>query len=323
MFLKCLVLKKSSARSKGILCLRLNGSVEPFPRDFIKNLKNRWYLLWFSTTSTTLKDIPYHDLIDIFLTWEDVSSELARSGRKDYVMANLPAETAEPLDDLFYPIDVPALDIDLLYIARFCSFKRYDIALKCAEYLLQRQPTFNVVFLQSRGSDAAARDYVLSERKRLRIESRLAIMHVPQRTVNSYLNRAKLSLFTSDDEGACRAVLQSLLCERPILCYRNTRAQTRLLYDERYFYFYNEQTQESVGRSALDILMQRRFVNIGARHFLLGERGVAFYDLEEWHYKVLEKAQVLYQRDQQPFAVEDILPIRSTERLYQLFEVIK
>jgi glycosyltransferase involved in cell wall biosynthesis len=284
-----------------------NGG-EPYPREVIIALKRDWHFFWYSSWSYSLARIPYHDLIDLFVVWDDIANEIKASGRTDCIIVRGGSEIYQRHDLLFFPVQDTPIDIDLLYIARFIKAKRYDIATRCVRYLVERKRDLRAVFLVGPASEPGARAWVLEQRKRFGLEKNLRITSVPLRRVNSFLNRARISLFTSDDEGLCRAVLQTLLAERPLLCYSGTRAQIRMLYDDRYFRYYDAQTEESVGKAAWSLLESKAESNAGARRYVLGEKNIRFYDLREWQSIVLAAAAPLYLREGQILDPRDIVP---------------
>jgi glycosyltransferase involved in cell wall biosynthesis len=272
------------------------------------SLKRDWHFFWFSSWKCALKEIPYHDLIDVFVVWDDLIREIEMTKRTDCVVVRGGCETFEQHDSLFYPIPSAHRDVDIIYIARFIRPKRPDVALKCVRYVTQRRPSCRTLFLESKASDPEMRKWVRDEIVRLGLSDNVSIRSVPLAEVNSCLNRARVSLFTSDEEGVCRAVLQSLLAERPLLCYRNTQALTRHFYDERYFHFYDYQDEEYVGRAALELLTGPNTTNPGARQYVLGEKGLKFYDLAGWQADVLRAAEPIYLREGQELDPNDILP---------------
>ena len=138
MWLNTMIFKQPSPESKGIACLRCTG--ERYPRQLIEALKDDFYLFWFSAWAHRLDAIPYHDLIDCFVGWEDIEEQLLDSGREDYVFVRGGSETYEPHDRRFYSIGIEP-DVDLVYIAKFETYKRYDVALECCRYLAERKPT--------------------------------------------------------------------------------------------------------------------------------------------------------------------------------------
>jgi len=308
------ILKHPSASSKGLVCLRLDRPGESYPREVIAQLKSHWHFFWFSVWNTRHERIAYHDLIDIFVTWDEHAEEIRKSGRTDCIVLRGGSETYERHDKLFYPIPDTQCDIDLLYVARFTPLKRADMALSCVHFVAQRKPDCRAVFLESLGSDLATRKWIREQRKALGLENNLQLMSVPLEEVNSYMNRAHLSLFTSDEEGLCRATLQTLLAERLLLCHKHTRALTRNIFDDRYFHYYEQQTAESVGNAAWDILKQPAASNSGARDYLLKERGFVFYDLPEWQEKIIAAAAPLYERDGQHLDRRDIVPVNDGTR---------
>jgi hypothetical protein len=153
------------------------------------------------------------------------------------------------------------------------------------------------------------RRFVREQRKNLRLEENLRIASVGPDLVNDYINRARLSLFTSDVEGLCRSVLQTLLAERWVLCYRHTRALTRLIFDKRYFRFYDHQTEDSIGETAWQFLQEPHRLNRGARDYLLKERQFVFHDLAGWQEQILAAAVPLSERDGQHMDRADVVPI--------------
>lgn len=321
----CFKLKQPSNGSKGIACLRFGGlNGEPYPRDLILALKRDWYFFWFSSWNYRLSEIPYHDLIDIFVVWDDLLEELQQTGRTDCILLRGGCETFEPHDRIFHPIAGLRRDIDLLYIARFITSKRCDIALGCVHYLAERIPGLRAVFLESGDSEPETRAWVRDEVARLGLGETLVIATVPISMVNALLNRARLTLFTSDREGICRAVLQSLLTERPILCYRHTEALTRLFFDDRYFHYYDRQSETSVGTAALDILTGTVGRNTGARRYVLEEKQVQFRDLRSWQADVLHAANSLFIRDGQRLRWEDCVSDRelNLSSAWKTFQVI-
>jgi len=308
------ILKRPSANSKGLVCLRLDRPGEPYPREMIAALKRDWHFFWFSVWNTRHERIAYHDLIDIFDTWDEHAEDIRKSGRTDCIVLRGGSETYERHDELFYPIPDTKCDIDLLYVARFTPLKRTDMALACVHFVAQRKPDCRAVFLESLGSDLATRKWVREQIKSLGLENNLQLMSIPLQAVNSYMNRTRLSLFTSDEEGLCRATLQTLLAERPLLCHKHTRALTRNIFDDRYFYYYEEQTEESIGNAAWDILNRPTASNRGARDYLLKEKGFVFYDLPEWQEKIIAAAAPLYARDGQRLDRGDIVSASDATR---------
>lgn len=321
----CFVLKHSSPKSKGLACLRFEGYPgEVYPRDLILSLKQEWYFFWFSSWNYTLKEIPYYDLIDIFVAWDNLAAEIQESGLTNSIVVRGGSETYEPHHLLFYPIVGLDRNIDVLYIARFLQEKRCDIAMGCVKYLFERNPNVKAVFLESFASSPEMRDWVFRERRRLGLERNLVVGRVPLRNVNTILNRARLSLFTSDEEGMCRAVLQSLLAERPLLCYRNTRSLIRLLYDNRFFNFYDIQTAENAGEVAWRLLSQGSTCdNLGARQYVLDEKKITFHDLVDWKSEILAAAEALYTRDGQRLDSADIVPVSQITNsfFWQTFQI--
>jgi hypothetical protein len=162
--------------------------------------------------------------------------------------------------------------------------------------------------------------WVQAERTRHGLSDNLEIRTVPLADVNAFLNRSRLSLFTSDEEGMCRAVIQTLLAERPILCYRGSKAITRIIYDNRYFNFYSDQTERSVGEAADYVLTHCPPHNTGARDYILAEKGMKFFDLAGWRDEVLSAAAALYARDGQQIETRDIVPLEELH-LWQPFEM--
>ncbi len=310
--IECFKLKRPSKNSKGIACLRFGGNGgEPYPRELIVALKEQWHFFWFSSWKYSLTEIPYHDLIDIFVVWDDLAEEIRQSRRTDCVIVRGGCETFEQHDRIFFPAPAPQHDIDLLYIARFIAAKRCDMALKCVHYLAERMPNVRAVFLESGDSEPETSAWIKEEVVRLGLQTRIMITTVPIGVVNVLLNRARLTLFTSDLEGLCRAVLQSLLAERPILCYRNTKALTRVLFDDRYFHYYDEQTDASIGAAALEILSQTAKGNACARRYVLHEKQMKFLDLREWQSQILHASLPLYSRDGQYMKWEDCVSGRD------------
>lgn len=121
----------------------------------------------------------------------------------------------------------------------------------------------------------------------------------------------------------CRAVLQSLLAERPLLCYRKTRSLVRSLYNERYFNFYEEQTGEAAGIAALHMLESGIVQNPGARNYLLGEKRIQFYESVDWRDKVLAASKILYDHDGQIFEPKDVVPLHAARSsFWRVFELI-
>ena len=324
MQLRCFTLKHPSPGSKGLACLRFEGYPgEPYPYEAIKSLKRDWYFFWFSSWNYSLKQLPYNDLIDLFVAWDGLTDEIKAAGRTDCVFVRGGCETAEPHDTLFFPTADAQLEIDLLYVARFISAKRCDVALKCASYICERKPGARIVFLESPASEPHTRLWLLKERADLGLENNVLLTSVPLQVVNSFLNRARISLFTSDEEGMCRAVLQSLLAERPLLCYRHTNALTQTLHDDRFFNFYEEQTGESAGRAALALLEQDIWQNRGARRYLLEERKIKFHSGVEWRHELFAAAEHLYARDGQRLEPRDIVPLEvATTQFWQPFELL-
>jgi glycosyltransferase involved in cell wall biosynthesis len=306
------LLKRSSPGSKGLVCLRFEGKRgETYPRDLLLHLKRQWYFFWFSSWNHTLRDIPYADLIDIFVGWDELLREIRMKKRTDCVLLRGGCETFERHDSLFFPLEKTERDIDIIYIARFIRYKRCDIAIKCVQYLVERNPSCRALFLESVASEPDVHDWVHNERAQLGLERNLTISTVPIAAVNSYLNRARLSLFTSDEEGICRAVLQSLLAERPLLCFRHTKALTRQFFDDRYFNYYDYQTEQSVGGAAYTLLAQAPDCNSGSREYLLRERSLKFYNLVEWQANICRAAEPLYARDGQELNWADVVPPRD------------
>jgi glycosyltransferase involved in cell wall biosynthesis len=235
------------------------------------------------------------------------------------------SETYEPRNKFFFPKVEAVRDIDIVYIARFVNFKRYDIALKCVNYVKRHKPDCRAIFLEPGYSDAGASEWVAAEKIRLGLDNNLIITRGGWRKVNRILNRSRISLFTSDNEGMCRAVLESLLAERPVLCYRQTRAVIRLIYDSRYFHYYDEQTEESVGEAAWKLLQSGAETNQGARKYILKEKAMKFHDLIGWQSEVLNAARVLYARDGQRLEPNDIVPwneLSQDNRFWKEFELI-
>jgi glycosyltransferase involved in cell wall biosynthesis len=314
------ILKHPSPGSKGLACLRFpTQSYKQYSREAIESLKREWYFFWFSTWHTPLQNLAFQDLIDIFVVWDDLAAEIAAMRRGDCVVIRGGCETSVRYDLFFYPIPKQTQSIDLLYVARYVPQKRYDIAFQCVQYVTERMPNCKAVFLESPGSEPEAREWILKERARLGLEKNILVGSVEENVVNSFLNRARLCLFTSDEEGMCRSVLQTLLAERPLLCYRNTRAITRSIYDDRYFHFYNEQTRESIGEAAWSILSNDRSQsNRGSRSYLLHEKGIHFRTFSEWRHEILTAAESLYARDGQELKKEDLVPT-SQLRYHQLW----
>jgi len=308
MRIRSFILKRSSHESKGLACLRFEGyGGGPYPRDIILALKRNWHFFWFSSWNYRLQEIPYHDLIDLFVTREDLASEIQASGRTNCIVVPGGGESFERHDLLFYPTP-QLLDIDLLYIARFIHPKRGDIALQCLRYLADRIPNCRAVFLESLASDPATSKSIRQGRLRLGLENNLEIKSVRLQEVNLFLNRSRMSLFTSDDEGLCRAFLQSLLAERPMLCYRNTKSSTRLFYDNRYCHYYEHQTGKCAGEAAYRLYQQNVLKNPGARDYILKEKGFKFYDLAGWQSHILAASVPLYENDKQRLNPNDIVP---------------
>lgn len=322
--MRCLTLKTPSRNSKGLACLRFEGYPgERYPREMILSLKRDWYFFWFSSWNYTLKDIPYHDCIDIFIAWDDLLEEIKRCGRRDCILVRGGCETAQRHDLLFCPRRIVESDVDLLYIARFIKEKRCDIALECVRHLAHHIPGVQAVFLESLNSDVAVREWVFRQRELWGLENNLTIQSVPLEHVNTLLNRAKISLFTSDEEGLCRAVVQSLLAERPVLCYRYTRALTRSLYNDKYFYYYHEQRGESCARAAIELFNMGVISNTGARQYVLNEKGIVFLDEVEWREQVLSAAECLYARDGQKLERKDLVPFDvARSQFWRPFEFV-
>lgn len=323
MRMNAFVLKRPSPNSKGLACLRFEGQVgEPYPRDTLLTLKRDWHFFWFSSWNYRLKDIPYNDLIDLFIVWDDLAAEIRSSGRSDCIVLLGGCETAERHDLLFFPIQATRCDVDVLYVARFAEAKRCDVALKCVHYLAERRADVRAVFLESPASEPCSKEWATREIERLGLGNNLLLTTVPLSAVNSFLNRARISLFTSDDEGVCRAVLQSLLAERPLLCYRNTRALTRSLYDHRFFHYYDEQTEDSVGRAAWNLLESGITSNPGAREYVLDERKLVFEDFAKRQETILAASEGLYSRDGQKLEPKDVIPpdvcVRQAWRTFEL-----
>jgi glycosyltransferase involved in cell wall biosynthesis len=309
------VLKHPSPGSKGLLCLRMERNAEPYSREMMIELKRYWHFFWFSVWNTPHHKIAYHDLIDIFLTWDEHAAEIHATGRTNAIIVRGGSETYERHDLLFHPLPGIERDIDLLYVARFTPYKRADMALSCVNFVARHNPSCRAVFLESFASDPAMRSSLRQQRKALGLEANLQFTTVPLDHVNVYMNRARLCLFTSDEEGLCRATLQTLLAERPLLAYRNTRALTRHLYDDRFFHFYDRQTEESIGQAAWDYLSQPESSNPGARDYLLKERKFVFHDLADWQEQILAAAAPLYTRDGQTLDRRDVVPIDDGTRL--------
>lgn len=309
------ILKRSSPNSKGIACLRFDRAIEPYPRELIRSLKRNWHFLWFTGWKRALHEIPYHDLIDIFVVWDDLVEELAQSGRTDYVVIRGGSETYQRHDLHFHPLTDVKRDIDLLYIARFTASKRPDVALGCVNYVKERNPHCKAIFLESHGSQLQVRQALHDQIIALGLQDNLRILSVPLQEVNSYMNRARLSLFTSDVEGMCRAVIQTLLAERPLLCYAKTKALTRILFDDRYFRFYEEQTSASIGAAAWTILQSGWDLNTGARNYVLKEKKFVFHDIAEWRNLILHAAEPLFLRDGQSLDWNDVVPVNDATPL--------
>jgi glycosyltransferase involved in cell wall biosynthesis len=322
MTIKCFALKRPSINSKGIACLRFNGcDEEKYSRTLLTQLKREWHFFWFSSWRCRLKDIPYQDLIDIWVVWDDLIRELAASRASTHVAIRGGCETAERHDLLAHPLQGIEPEIDILYIARFFPQKRPDVAVQCVRYIADRYPSVRAVFLESPASDYAVRMQVVSQIKKYGLESNVTIKTVPVAQVNWYLNRSRLSLFTSDIEGICRAVLQSLLAERPLLCYRYTEAITRELYDDRYFHYYDEQTANAIGAAACKVL-EKAATNPGARNYVLAEKRIRFHNVAEWQAEILEAARPLYLRDGQCIESNDIVAeseLRRPSHFWQEF----
>jgi glycosyltransferase involved in cell wall biosynthesis len=303
------ILKNPSPRSKGMLCLRIEKNAEIYPRELLLELKQHWHFFWFSAWNTPYSEIAYRDLIDIFVTWDDHAEEIRSSGRTDYIIVRGGSETFEQHNLLFYPDPDVERDVDLLYVARFTSSKRPDMAMACVDYIAKRNPACKAVFLESFASDLPLRTKMRQQCRSLGLEANLHFATVPMTEVNAYMNRSKLCLFTSDEEGLCRATVQALLAERPLLAYRHTRALTRHLYDQRFFHFYDEQTAESIGQAAWKCVSRNQQRNDGARDYLLKEKGFVFYDLAGWQENLLQAAAPLYARDGEQIDREDLIPI--------------
>lgn len=319
------ILKRSSARSKGLVCLRFNNSKGPYPKEQIKALKRDWHFFYYSWWAVPLAMTPYHDLIDMFIVWDDLINEIRASGRTDCVIIRGGSETYEPHDKYFSPKLNVKRDIDMVHVARFADFKRNDIALKCVNFVKRYKPDCRAVFLEPIYSDLDVREMIKTQISSLGLESNVIIDSGDWSKVNDILNRSRISLFTSDEEGLCRSVIESLLAERPLLCYRGTRALTRLLYNDRYFNFYDEQTEESVGAAAWKLLRSGVKRNYGARKYILEERAMRFYDLAGWCAEVLTAAQALYDRDGQRLEPADIVSVdelSQNNRFWDNFELI-
>ena len=291
-------------------CLRFNNSIGPYPKEQIQVLKRDWFFFYFSYWAVPLTDIAYHDLIDIFVVWDDLIDEIKASGRTDCVVIRGGSETYEPRDRFFFPRKQIKRDIDIVHIARFINFKRNDIALKCVNYLKRHKPDCKAIFLEPAWySDSQARENIKAERTLLGLEGNVIIDTGDWKKVNRILNRSRVSLFTSDKEGMCRAVIESLLAERPLLCYRGTHALTRLLFDDRFFRYYDEQNEESVGKAAWELLQSGVKRNHGARKYILEEKAMRFHNLAGWQAEVLNAAKVLYARVGQSLEPADIVPV--------------
>jgi glycosyltransferase involved in cell wall biosynthesis len=210
---------------------------------------------------------------------------------------------------MFHPIPAIERDIDLLYVARFTSRKRPDMALACVRFVAERNPATRSVFLESYASESALRTQIRQLAKDAGLTANLEFRTVLTDQVNGYMNRARLCLFTSDEEGLCRATLQTLLAERPLLAYRNTRALTRHLYDDRFFHFYEDQSPDSIGQTAWNLLCKPVHENPGARNYLLQEKGFVFHDLPGWQAELLAAAAPLYARDGQTLNHTDVIRV--------------
>jgi glycosyltransferase involved in cell wall biosynthesis len=303
--LNTFILKRPSHNSKGVACVRCSSPVYPWAR--VHTLKAEWYLFWFSCWTDRLEHLPYGDLIDCFVGWDDLKQQLEESGRSDYVFVRGGGETYDRHDQHFFAMSIER-DIDLVYIAKFHTFKRYDVALQACRYIATRKPDLRAIFLESYDSPIGAREQVQGWIHEHGLSRNIEIATVPLEAVNRVLNRAKVSLFCSDVEGMCRAVLQSLLAERPLLCYRHTHAHIRMLYDDRFMRFYDHQTGESAGEAALTIIHAASHRNSGARDYLLREWGFRFYDMAGWQEQVLDALTPLYHRDGQRMNREDVVP---------------
>lgn len=319
-----LILKRPSPNSKGMVCLRFDHGGERYPREAIVRLKRNWHFFWFSSWNYSLHEIPYNDLIDLFVVWDDLAAEIGQSGRRDCIAIRGGGETFEPHERLFYPMPQITPDIDLLYIARFIPEKRCDVALRCVQYLAARMPGCRAVFLESMASEPQMRRWVQQQRRESGIAENLRIGAVPLSKVNTFLNRARIVLFTSDREGLCRAVIQALLAERPLLCYRHTSALTRLLYDSRYCHYYDDQDDNSCGKAVLDLLQRGAHNNPGARQYVLQEQRINFHELPGWQAEILAASEPLYAREGQRIDPADIVSVAELGMsVWREFEVME
>ena len=308
------IIKKPSKNSKGIIYLGDDYSAAQIPREKIIELKKNWYFFWYHLYKMSLKQIPHNDHISVFVCWDDIINELKNSERQDYFCIKGGSETFTRHDLLFYPITEKEYEYDLIYVSRFFPDKRCDMMFNCVQYLIEHDYPCKALFLENFFQNEKLKENYLNLMYDMKLENYIEIKQVAPDEVNKYFNKSKLSLFTSDIEGLCRAVVETLLAERPILAYKETKALTQTLYDKRFFYFYDFQTKESIGEAALKILKSNNFTNKGARQYILKEKRLPFMDLAAWVKEVTDVFKLIFEKNKEDFNESDLVQIEKINK---------
>lgn len=182
-----------------------------------KGLLSEYFLVGASSWSPT-------DYVGL-ANWSGISRDplfIGISNRSDLQSYGLLAPLIEPVPLMasdwthpgyYYPRPHVERDIDILMVANFSRFKRHWLLFEA----LRRMPPDLRVVLIGIAPPGRGVDVIRAEARAFGAPQELEILPgVPNSTVGSYQERAKVSLIFSRREGSCVAVAESLFAGSPV-----------------------------------------------------------------------------------------------------------